>query len=64
MGHKMICYDDEGRLGCVCGLQADQDADAGLDEAISRAEADELVNTYTLTATAAVLDAIFPPDKP
>ena len=60
MGHKNICYDGE-RLECVCGLRGDADIQQA--EQISRAEADELVNTYTLTATAAVLDTIFPPDK-
>ena len=61
MPHKNICFDGE-RLECVCGLR--DDAEIQETEQISRAEADELVNTYTLTATAAVLDAIFPPDKP
>jgi len=58
MSHKNICYDGE-RLECVCGLRGDADTQQA--EQISRAEADWLVNVYTLTATAAVLDAIFPP---
>ena len=60
MTHKNICYDGE-RLECACGLRGDAEVHEA--EQISRAEADELVNTYTLTATAAVLNAIFPPDK-
>ena len=57
MGHKNTCFEGD-RLECVCGLRGDADIQQA--EQISRAEADELVNTYTLTATAAVLDAIFP----
>ena len=60
MPHKNTCFDGE-RLECVCGLRGDADTQQA--EQISRAEADELCNIYTLTATAAVLDAIFPPDK-
>lgn len=54
--HRAMCYDDEGSLECVCELRE------GLDhrqaELLSRAEADRLVNDYSLTMTAAVLNAI------
>jgi hypothetical protein len=60
MSHRTACYDGE-RLECVCGLRGD--AETREAEQISRAEAQELVDIYSLTATAAVLNAIFPPDK-
>lgn len=38
--HKMICYDDEGRLECACELRKSLELEEA--ELISRAEAFEL----------------------
>ena len=57
MPHKNICFDGD-RLECVCGLRGDAETQEA--EQISRAEAEQLVNDYTLEATARVLDAIMP----
>jgi len=54
--HRAICYDDEGRLDCSCRCrigEAEREA-----EQMSRAEADRLVNDYSLTMTAAVLNVM------
>ena len=54
--HRAICYDDEGRLDCSCRCrigEAEREA-----ELLSRAEADRLVNDYSLTMTAAVLNVM------
>ena len=59
MPHKNICFDGD-RLECVCGLRGD--AETQETELLSRAEAEQLVNDYTLEATARVLDAIMPTD--
>ena len=56
MNHRAICYDDEGRLDC--SLRCDIGEAERKAEQISRAEADRLVNDYSLTMTAAVLNAI------
>ena len=39
-GHKMICYDDEGKLECVCKLRKSLELEEA--ELISRAETLEL----------------------
>jgi hypothetical protein len=39
-GHRMICYDDEGSLECVCALR--KSLEHAESESISRAEALEL----------------------
>ena len=54
--HRAICYDDEGSLVCSCELREGLDHQQA--ELLSRAEADRLVNDYSLTMTAAVLNAI------
>ena len=61
VSHKSACYDDEGQLECCCELRSLVEAEQG--GQMSRAEAEELVNAYAVTATAAVIDSIFPPDK-
>jgi len=56
MGHRAICYDDEGSLECVCELR--EGLDLRQAELLSRAEADQLVAEYQIKATATVLNEL------
>ncbi len=58
VAHKATCYDDDGQLECCCELRPLVEAEQA--EQISRAEAERLVNDYSLKATAQVLDTIMP----